>query len=506
MKIRTKLSLGATALLFSAVTLSSCTASFCSALDQAHMLFAYDYGVTEYHSTQVEDSIALPGYNNIYVTYKTNETLATINSKALEKGILIPDDAYWITFDTFVLDRAVEAAINDGFTIGNKIITSKNDITAEDITINDAANEKYGILSTYGYLKFYDSNVPEGEKVKLYDNWKDINREVRLSGLDVDSCANTDYISFYQSSLNTTVSAFRSCISTTSGRFGYYGTNGGTFTGPIDIEGKSWAQAWSKGFFEGLLIYPISALVDLIAGGFLNAGIASGVAQIITIFIITIIVRSLMLLFTFKSTQANMKMTELQPELAKIQAKYPNANTSQNEKMRLAEETQKLYKKHGINPFSSIITMLIQFPVFISIWGALSGSSILSTGTFLGLNLSASISSVLFNGTMWTAAGGFGAVTALILFILMSGSQVVSMLLPQWIQKSKTKKVSKLGRNPAQAAQGNKMKMFTYIMMGMIIFMGFSLASGMGVYWFIGALFSIGQTLITQSISKNKRK
>jgi membrane protein insertase Oxa1/YidC/SpoIIIJ len=43
-------------------------------------------------------------------------------------------------------------------------------------------------------------------------------------------------------------------------------------------------------------------------------------------------------------------------------------------------------------------------------------------------------------------------------------------------------------------------------MMAMIIFMGFSLASGMGVYWFIGALFSVGQTLVTQAITSKKNK
>ena len=88
----------------------------------------------------------------------------------------------------------------------------------------------------------------------------------------------------------------------------------------------------------------------------------------------------------------------------------------------------------------------------------------------------------------------------------MAGSQVVSMLLPQWMQKAKQKKISRLGRNPAKKSQDNKMKWFTYIMMIMIIAMGFSLASGMGVYWFIGAIVSVGQTLITQKVMESKKK
>jgi membrane protein insertase Oxa1/YidC/SpoIIIJ len=36
------------------------------------------------------------------------------------------------------------------------------------------------------------------------------------------------------------------------------------------------------------------------------------------------------------------------------------------------------------------------------------------------------------------------------------------------------------------------------MMLIMIIFMGFSLPSAMGIYWFFGALISVGQTLITR--------
>ena len=87
----------------------------------------------------------------------------------------------------------------------------------------------------------------------------------------------------------------------------------------------------------------------------------------------------------------------------------------------------------------------------------------------------------------------------------MAGAQTISMLLPQWIQKRNAKNVAKLGKNPAQQSQNNKMKWFTYIMLALIIFMGFSLVSAMGIYWFIGAIFSIIQTLIMQVINDKKK-
>ena len=92
---------------------------------------------------------------------------------------------------------------------------------------------------------------------------------------------------------------------------------------------------------------------------------SAGGAALLGIIFVTMIIRSLMLLATFKSTAGNAKMTELQPEIQKIQNKYPNSNTSQAEKQRMAEEMQRLYKKHKINPFSSLLVMIVQFPVFI---------------------------------------------------------------------------------------------------------------------------------------------
>ena len=88
----------------------------------------------------------------------------------------------------------------------------------------------------------------------------------------------------------------------------------------------------------------------------------------------------------------------------------------------------------------------------------------------------------------------------------MAAAQVMSMLLPQFIQKAKRKNITKLGKNPAQNQQANNMKMFTYIMMAMIIFMGFTLPSAMGVYWFVGALFSIIQTLIVEWVTQKRAK
>lgn len=494
MKKGTKLFLGGFALLLGAAVLTGCTQSFCSTNDKASMLYAFDGGVTAYYDAadteKPSDAVALDGFDHIYITYSLDNSpkLKEIYSTAISSNIATPTVEYWKTLDTVVLKHVLAGEFN-------KTLTSYSDVTLEQI--NTALKE-------FGYFKFTDSNpdhVKEKNKV-LWSNWDLYDQEAR-NLIAIDNCPSKDFVALYQKTMNQYIAAYRSCLAIKKGDYGYY--NGQEVT----IEAKPYKYGWQKGFFEGLLIWPIGALTDAIVGGLTTPKltIASGVPQLLAILIVTVIVRGLMLAVTMKQTTANAKMQSLQPEIAKIQAKYPNANTNQYEKQRMAEETSKLYKKNKINPLSSLLVMIVQFPVFICVWGALQGSAALSSGTFIGLRLSDTISSMLFNKANWQNIGtNPGVITALVLFILMSAVQTIAMLLPQWIQKSKAKKIAKLGRNPAKKDQDNKMKWFTYIMLAMIIFMGFSLASAMGVYWLVGALFSIAQTLITEAVNSRKSK
>ena len=518
MKKRTKLTIGGLALLAGTLLLSSCTQSFCSIDDKAHILYAFDYGVCDYYDvankpTDKETFEVFAGNTNIVYTINvptsTSSGIGKVNSDATKAGLITPSTNYFIKMDQLVLEQALKEK------------NSSVDLTA--VTYDDVLLA----LDDKGYLKY------SGEK--LWDGWDSLNNKLKemtqdsTSGIVLDDLPTNDYITLYKKDMNALINGYRSCISIKDGNYGYYGyasdshyrkdiainlhgLSEAEYQGRISttIETKSWKYAWKVNgkftFFEGLLVYPIAWLTETFVHGIKGAGVIGGLAQLLAIFAITFIVRSLMLIVTIKQTSANAKMQALQPEMAKIQNKYPNSNTNNYEKQLMAQEMNKLYKKHKINPLSSLLVMIVQFPVFICVWGALQGCASLSSDSLFGLHLSDNINTTLLSGTNWTAAGHFSAITALILFLLMAGAQVVAMLLPQWLQKQKRKKVASLGKNPAQNDQQNKMKMFTYVMAAMIIFMGFMLPAAMGVYWFVGALFSIGQTLIIEKINSARMK
>ena len=161
----------------------------------------------------------------------------------------------------------------------------------------------------------------------------------------------------------------------------------------------------------------------------------------------------------------------------------------------MAQEQMELYKKNNVNPFSMFIVLLVQFPVFIAVWGAMSGSAVLREGELWGLRLSANTGSSIIH---WT---GTPSVVALVIFIIMAIAQAVSMLLPQFIQKKKTEKVAKLNKNPTAAKTNNHI-----VMLVMIIFTGTQLPVAMSIYWIITALISLVQSLVMAHITNRKAK
>ena len=502
-----KIGLISAGLLGMALVASSCTGNFCTVTDKSRILFAVEPGVSTYYDSEAEADTALASISNkksfkqkVEGTtdvwrvvardsddnfmmhdksagkYVTLTQLKTIIESATSSGAYRPSDDYFAAMDQKVLVKAYEQA--------NKKLADAKKSEIEEV------------LTEYGYVKYYGSK-------DLWENYDVLNKEITTE-LGYDISASSGFITSYKSSMNSVVSSNRACITVIDGQYGNYGQ----FHSTVHLKKTTWGDAWHKGgaVIEGLIVYPVAWMVDqfayLIAGSDVNArnaAYATGVPQLLSLLIVTVIVRLFIFAVSFKSTLSQQKMQQLQPELAKIQQKNPNSNTNAAQKQRLAEEQMKLYKKHKVNPFSQLLVLIIQFPVFIGVWGAMTGSAVLSTGAVLNLNLSTSIWNALTN-TSGLPSNVNGWWTALVLIILMSVAQFMAMKVPQWIAKARTKKVARLGKNPAQTQQNRTANIVSYAMIIMIIVMGFTLPAAMGVYWLVGALISLTQSLIIQFI------
>ena len=85
----------------------------------------------------------------------------------------------------------------------------------------------------------------------------------------------------------------------------------------------------------------------------------------LAILIFTILVKLLMWPLTKSQLHQTKLMKKIQPELAEIR-KRCNGN-----KQMECLQTMDLYKKHNVKPFSSILTLLIQLPIFIALYSAI---------------------------------------------------------------------------------------------------------------------------------------
>jgi len=247
------------------------------------------------------------------------------------------------------------------------------------------------------------------------------------------------------------------------------------------ISSKSWKDAFKTGLLEGLIVYPISWL--LISFSSLFGG--NGVAKVLSITLTTILIKCFMLLVTFKQQVQMQRLQSIQGELNEISVKIKNPSLSQNERTRLQMKMLDLYKKNGINPFGAFIPQLISFPILLSVWAAVNQTLIIRSGTFFGIELGHSISNQFFDFN----------IGAILLFALFATIQVLSMKLPNILRKKY--ETYKTKNNPS--ATDNQMKTMMNVMIVMIIVTGFMFPAALVIYWLIGGLFAMAQTLVFQN-------
>lgn len=118
----------------------------------------------------------------------------------------------------------------------------------------------------------------------------------------------------------------------------------------------------------GAFMGPIAQLFGAIINALFNLVYAIGPANSlgIAIVLMTIIFRLLIMPLGLKSQKSMMKMRELKPELDKIKAKYGNSKDPEIMK-KSQQEQSALLAKHGANPLSGCLPMLIQLPLFIGL-------------------------------------------------------------------------------------------------------------------------------------------
>ncbi len=215
------------------------------------------------------------------------------------------------------------------------------------------------------------------------------------------------------------------------------------------------------GWFE-FITKPMFYLLEFIKGLVGNFGIA--------ILIATVLVKLAVFPLANKSYASMSKMKKLQPEMAKLKELYPD------DRMKQQQAMMELYKREKVSPISGCLPVVVQIPVFFSLYKVILTSIELRHAPFYGWvhDLSAADPTNLFNlfGLIpWTPP----AFLALGIWPLLMG-------ITMWVQM----RLNPTPPDPVQASLFNWMPVMFTFMLG-------SFPAGLVIYWAWSNFLSILQ-------------
>src|SRR5690242_26368 len=119
---------------------------------------------------------------------------------------------------------------------------------------------------------------------------------------------------------------------------------------------------------------PLYWITSVILSGFHHVfgalfGDASGWGWMLSIIGLTLVIRAALIPLFVKQIKSSRNMQLLQPKVKELQKKYGH------DRERLAQETMKLYKETGTNPFASCLPLILQMPIFLSLFHLLNNAA-----------------------------------------------------------------------------------------------------------------------------------
>lgn len=254
----------------------------------------------------------------------------------------------------------------------------------------------------------------------------------------------------------------------------------------ITIQPTSWGESWQKGWFDGLIIWPIAQLINFFAS-FTDAGWG--------IILATLLIQLLIFLLTFKSQISQQRMQELQPEMTRIQEKYKGKNDERS-KMLMAQETQKLYTDNDIHPFGSILVMFIQLPIMMGMFYATMCAATTVYGTFMGMSLAR------------TPLDGFKAmqIAPIAVYVLMILMSLIQLQIPKWLNKySARKNKQAYKKQETTNSMTSTMNMTMYMTTGLIAIMYLSWPMAMSFYWLVSSIIRAFTSVLSHFLSEKQK-
>ena len=226
------------------------------------------------------------------------------------------------------------------------------------------------------------------------------------------------------------------------------------------------------------LTKPVSYAINWFYGYAGNFGLA--------IIAFTILMRLILFPLAHASFKSMAKMKKLQPEMQRLKETYPN------DRQKMQQELMALYKREGANPVAGCLPILVQIPIFFSLYKVLFVTIEMYHAPFYGWIHDLSAPDPLgiltvFGLISWDVPGFLSIINIGVLPIIMG--------LTMWLQQ-------KLNPAPTDATQAKIFALLPFVFT--FVLAGF--AAGLVLYWSVNNILSIAQQWFIQRkiLAKNE--
>ena len=179
-----------------------------------------------------------------------------------------------------------------------------------------------------------------------------------------------------------------------------------------------------------------------------------------SIVVVTILINTLLLPLKVANVKSMKKMSALQPQVKEIQNKYANLPMRDPRRQQQQAEMMELYKKHGVNPLGGCVPMLLQFPFLFAFYKVLTVA-------------------IEMRGASWLWVTDLSQPESLAIRVLP-----LATIATQFVIQRMT---------PAQPGADPQQQRIMQFMPLMFIFIFYSVASGLVLYWLTGNVVGIAQ-------------
>ena len=211
-----------------------------------------------------------------------------------------------------------------------------------------------------------------------------------------------------------------------------------------------------------------------------------GASWALSIIGLTLVIRAALIPLFVKQIKASRNMQLIQPKVKELQKKYGH------DRERLAQETMKLYKDSGTNPFASCLPILMQMPIFFALFRLIDQASKKGTAHgFLTTKTAGQLRGAEIFGSLpisasFTSPDGKVAVQVVAALLVLAMTATTFTTQRQLMAKN-------MPKDALTGPYAQQQKMLLYVLPVVFAVGGIAFPIGVLLYWTTSNLWTMGQ-------------